>query len=52
MGDVVKSLPDCFMHIGPRRKIQEPLVCFRILHDGSCAALYRQHHACFSGVAS
>jgi hypothetical protein len=44
MRNVVQTLTDPLLRIGPRGNVQQTLVPFSILHNGSCLSIYSQHH--------
>jgi hypothetical protein len=44
VGYVIPALPDPFLGIGPRGKIEQSLIGFGILHDGCCLPLHREHY--------
>jgi len=43
MSDIVQTLPDCFVNVGSRGDIEQPLILFRVLHDSLSLAVHGQH---------
>jgi hypothetical protein len=44
MGYIVQALTDAFLRISARGDVQQALVGFCILYNGSCLPIHRQHH--------
>jgi hypothetical protein len=44
LGHIGAALPDRFLHVGACGDVEQPLVRFRILNDGSRPALDGQNH--------
>jgi len=44
VGDIVHSLPDSLVNVGASRAVEQPLIGFRVLHDGLGLAIDGQDH--------
>jgi hypothetical protein len=45
--DIVQTLTDAFFGVGPGGKIEQTLIGFSILHNGSGFSIDREHHWAF-----
>jgi hypothetical protein len=48
LGYIFKPLTDSFVHVGPRRDVEQALIRFRILHDSCGLTVDRQNNRAFS----
>jgi hypothetical protein len=52
MRNVIQTLTDPFLCIGPRGNVQQTLIPFSILHNGGCLSMHSQHDGALGPLQS